>query len=147
MNQLKIAKNFNLPYEAVTQTFGILAKRGGGKTYTASVMAEEMLDNGLPVVIADPIGVWWGLRTSADGKKPGHSIIVFGGDHAHIAMFGFAGMDKKGRAASAGQCGGDFSANMARFAHADDHDTPLACEQQLTGFGEVLVDTVDQRRN
>lgn len=86
MSQLKIAKNFNLPYEAVTQTFGILAKRGAGKTYTASVMAEEMLDNGLHVVIADPIGVWWGLRTSADGKKPGHSIIVFGGDHADVPL-------------------------------------------------------------
>lgn len=83
---LKIAKNFELPDEAVTQTFAILAKRGVGKTYTASVMVEEMLKNGLHVVVVDPIGVWWGLRTSADGKKPGQPIIVMGGDHGDLPL-------------------------------------------------------------
>lgn len=83
---LKIAKNLELPDEAVTQTFAILAKRGVGKTYTASVMVEEMLKNNLPVVVLDPIGVWWGLRSSADGKGPGLSIIIAGGDHADIPI-------------------------------------------------------------
>lgn len=39
---LKIAKNLKLPDDAVTQTFAILAKRGVGKTYTASVMVEQL---------------------------------------------------------------------------------------------------------
>jgi hypothetical protein len=86
MKMLKIAKNLELPDEAVTQTFAILAKRGVGKTYTASVMVEEMLKNKLPVVVLDPIGVWWGLRSSADGKKPGFSIIIAGGDHADVPI-------------------------------------------------------------
>lgn len=83
---LKISRNLSLPDEAVTQTFAILAKRGVGKTYTASVMVEEMLKANLPVVVLDPIGVWWGLRSSADGKKPGLPITIAGGDHADVPI-------------------------------------------------------------
>jgi hypothetical protein len=43
MSGLRISSNLILPEEAVTQTFGIMAKRGSGKTYTAAVLAEEML--------------------------------------------------------------------------------------------------------
>lgn len=84
--QLKIAKDFSLPLEAVTQTFAILAKRGVGKTYTASVMVEEMLKAGLRVVVVDPIGVWWGLRASADKQSEGLQIIIAGGDHADVPI-------------------------------------------------------------
>jgi hypothetical protein len=86
MNQLTISKDLSLPDEAVTQTFAILAKRGVGKTYTASVMAEEMLKKGLQVVIVDPIGVWWGLRSSADGQSDGLPIIIAGGEKADIPI-------------------------------------------------------------
>ena len=41
--ELRISPDLVLPLEAVTDTFGILAKRGVGKTYTASVLAEELL--------------------------------------------------------------------------------------------------------
>jgi DNA helicase HerA-like ATPase len=47
----------------VTQTFAILAKRGVGKSYTASVMAEEMLKAGHTIIALDPTGAWWGLRS------------------------------------------------------------------------------------
>lgn len=80
MTKLRLAPGLTLPEDAVTQTFGILAKRGVGKTYTASVLAEEMLKAQLQVVVADPIGVWHGLRSSADGKRSGLPIYVFGGE-------------------------------------------------------------------
>lgn len=83
---LKLASNLSLPTEAVTQTFAILAKRGVGKTYTASVMVEEMLKANLHVVVIDPIGVWWGLRSSADGKKAGLPIVIAGGEHADVPI-------------------------------------------------------------
>lgn len=86
MNKLVIATDFALPIEAVTQTFGILAKRGVGKTYTTSVMIEEMLKAGLPVCVIDPIGVWWGLRAAADGISPGLPIAVLGGDHGDLPL-------------------------------------------------------------
>jgi hypothetical protein len=86
MEALKIARNFTLPVEAVTQTFAILAKRGAGKSYTASVMAEEMLANDLLPVIIDPLGVWWGLQSSADGNRAGYPITVLGGDHGDVPL-------------------------------------------------------------
>ncbi len=83
---LNISDNLKLPIDAVTQTFAILAKRGVGKTYTGAVMVEEMLAAKQQVVVADPIGVWWGLRSSADGKGDGFKIIVFGGEHADVPL-------------------------------------------------------------
>src|ERR1051326_8684054 len=83
---LNISDNLKLPLEAVTQTFAILAKRGVGKTYTGAVMVEEMLAAKQQVVVADPIGVWWGLRSSADGKGDGFPIVVFGGEHADVPL-------------------------------------------------------------
>ena len=86
MNELQISNDFSLPLDAVTETFALLAKRGSGKTYTAKVMAEEMIGAGLPVAIIDPIGVWWGLRSSSDGLAPGLPVVVFGGDHADVPL-------------------------------------------------------------
>ncbi len=86
MTGLKISSTLTLPLEAITETFVVLAKKGAGKTYTASVMAEEMLDAGHPIVVIDPLGVWHGLRSSADGKKEGHAVVIFGGDHADVPL-------------------------------------------------------------
>lgn len=86
VGQTSAGKPFKLPTEAVTETFGILAKRGVGKTYTASILVEELLKVGLHVCVADPIGVWWGLRASADGLGPGLPIVVLGGDHGDVPL-------------------------------------------------------------
>ena len=83
---LSIAPNLKLPEEAVTETFAILGKRGAGKTTTARVLTEELLDVGLPVLVLDPTGVWWGLRASADGAGDGYPVIIFGGDHADVPL-------------------------------------------------------------
>lgn len=84
--KLRIGSNLTLPAEAATQTFAILGKRGVGKTNTAVVMAEELLKAQQPVVIVDPVGVWWGLRSSADGKQEGFPIVVLGGEHADAPL-------------------------------------------------------------
>jgi len=88
--RLHVAPGLDLPREAVTQTFAILAKRGAGKTHTASVMAEEMIGAGARVVVLDPVGVWWGLRASADGG-PGLPVYILGGNHADLALPAEAG--------------------------------------------------------
>ena len=84
--QLQIAPDFGFPLEAVTETIAILAKRGSGKTYCAAVLVEEMVKAGLPVVVVDPIGVWWGLRSNAKGDGPGLPVVIFGGDHADLPL-------------------------------------------------------------
>ncbi|NOS67952.1 MAG: ATP-binding protein [Candidatus Peribacteraceae bacterium] len=84
-------KPFTLPINSITHTNAILAIRGVGKTHGASVMAEEMLEQQLPIVVYDPTGAWWGLKSSADGKKAGYSIVVFGGEHADVPLEETAG--------------------------------------------------------
>jgi hypothetical protein len=83
---LHLARGLTLPVEMVTQTAAILAKRGAGKTHTAVVLTEELLAAGQQVVILDPLDVWFGLRSSIDGKTPGFPITVLGGEHGDLPL-------------------------------------------------------------
>jgi hypothetical protein len=84
--KLAIGEGLSLPVDAVTQTFGIIAVRGVGKTHTASVLVEEMIEAQLPVIVVDPVGVWWGLRSSADGERAGLPVVILGGEHADVPL-------------------------------------------------------------
>jgi len=56
-------------------------------TYTAKKIAEEMMDKAhAQVVIIDPLGAWWGLKSSADGKKAGFPVVIIGGEHRDIPL-------------------------------------------------------------
>jgi hypothetical protein len=83
---LRVSDDLALPLEAVTETFAIFGKRGKGKTNAAVVLVEELFRAGLPVVVLDPIGVWWGLKASSDGSGPGLPIYVFGGQHGDLPL-------------------------------------------------------------
>ena len=83
---LRIADDFTLPLDAITETFAFLAARGAGKTYSAAVVVEEVIGAGHPAVIIDPLGVWWGLRSSADGSEAGLPAVIFGGEHADLPL-------------------------------------------------------------
>lgn len=72
-------REFRLPLASVTQTFAILAKRGVGKTYTASVIAEEMLEAKQPIIAIDPTGAWWGLRSH-------YPVVVLGGEKGDVPL-------------------------------------------------------------
>lgn len=86
MKTIHVAKSVEFPLSFVTSTAAILAMRGQGKTHLAKVIVEEMLKHGAQVVIGDPTGAWWGLTSSASGKRAGFDVVVFGGDHAHIPI-------------------------------------------------------------
>jgi ribosome-binding protein aMBF1 (putative translation factor) len=43
------------------------------------------------VLVLDPLSVWWGLKSGADGTSPGFPIPVFGGPHADIPLHDGAG--------------------------------------------------------
>ncbi|TAH39264.1 MAG: DUF853 family protein [Planctomycetota bacterium] len=91
MQSLQLSPSLSLPADAVTQTFAILAVRGAGKSNAAAAMAEGMYDAGLPFVVVDPVGAWWGLRSSADGKGAGLPVPVFGGRHGDVPLERTAG--------------------------------------------------------
>lgn len=86
-------KPFTLPDSIVTATMAILAKKGAGKTYTAGVIEEEFAQHHIPFVVLDPIGVHYGLRSTADGKAAGYPVVVFGGLHADVPLHQKMGTD------------------------------------------------------
>ncbi len=84
---LNISPDLRLPLDLITETAAIIAKRGVGKTYTASVITEELLKAGGHVIAIDPVGVWWGLRASSDGEPAGGlQILILGGNHGDLPL-------------------------------------------------------------
>ncbi len=88
---LKIAKDLALPVSAVTETFGIIGIRGSGKTTTSRVVTEEMTEANQPVVVVDPLGVWYGLRSNSDGQSSGLPFVILGGEHGDLPLAETAG--------------------------------------------------------
>ena len=87
---LDVAPDVALPVDLVTESNGILGKKGSGKTSAGVVLYEEMYRAGVPVIALDPKGDWYGIRASAspDGGLP---VPVFGGQHGDIALEPTAG--------------------------------------------------------
>jgi Helicase HerA, central domain len=75
-----------LSVDALDDRIAIVGTAGSGKTYAAKGFVERLLDSGARVAVVDPLGVWWGLRASADGAAPGYPVVVFGGRHADVAI-------------------------------------------------------------
>jgi hypothetical protein len=75
-----------IPDKALLHHIAILGKAGSGKTVTAKGAAEHLLDAGARVCAVDPTGVWWGLKSSRDGKKAAYPIVIFGGEHADFTI-------------------------------------------------------------
>ncbi len=92
MKTLRISDSISLPLGIVTQKTAWLGVTGGGKTYAAQKLAELMWDAGAQFVGLDPVGVWYGLRLAADGKRPSDiTIPIFGGLHGDIPLEPTAG--------------------------------------------------------
>lgn len=88
---LRLGPTMTLPDEAVARTFALLAMRGAGKSNGLVVMAEAMHKAHLPWVAIDAKGDWWGIRSSADGSKPGLSVPIFGGLRGDVPLEASAG--------------------------------------------------------
>jgi hypothetical protein len=89
--EIKIAGKLELPLALAADSLAIIARKGRGKTYTGSVVAEELLDAGIPICVLDPQGDWWGLRSSANGKSEGYPVVIMGGEHGDIPLEPTAG--------------------------------------------------------
>lgn len=86
MNGFKISDKLWLPLAAATWVISFIAKRGAGKTHNAGVLAEEMFKNGVPIVVIDPMGIFYGLRVGKGGHGNGLPIVVIGGEHADLPL-------------------------------------------------------------
>src|SRR5947209_1734099 len=88
---LKLGRGLALPLDVVTEATGIVATRGAGKSSTGAVLVEEALAAGVPTVVIDWTGVFWGLRSNVGGDGPGLSIYVLGGPHGDVPLEASAG--------------------------------------------------------
>jgi hypothetical protein len=89
---LHVSPELGLPLEVLSDSTAIVGRKRTGKSNTAAVMVEEAIDAGAQVVIFDPKGDWWGLRSSADGDAAGYPIVVIGGSHAMLPLNPLAGV-------------------------------------------------------
>jgi len=90
--KLHLASNLTFDTSVITEVIDLVAKRGSGKTYAATKLAEEMLVVGAQVVVVDPVGNWYGLRLGANGKSGGGlDIKILGGRNGDIPLEHTAG--------------------------------------------------------
>jgi hypothetical protein len=74
----------------------VLGKTGSGKTSTAKLAIEQLVRSmaagSARVCILDPIkSDWWGITSSADGRRPGLPFKILGGPHGHVPLHSSAG--------------------------------------------------------
>jgi hypothetical protein len=77
---------YPIPDKALAAHIAILGKAGSGKTTAAKGLVERVLDADGRACVIDPTGVWHGLRTSADGKRAGYPVVIFGGEHGDFPL-------------------------------------------------------------
>lgn len=71
--------------ELASRGNAVLGIRDSGKTYTATSLAEHLMDAGIPIVAFDPTGVWRYLRVAGKGGK-GYPIVIAGGDDGDLPL-------------------------------------------------------------
>src|SRR4051794_34744652 len=77
----------NLSFDATeyaSRANAILGIRDSGKTYTATLIAEQLYDNAIPFFVFDPIGRWRFMRVA--GAGPGYPIVVAGGAQPDLPL-------------------------------------------------------------
>ena len=64
----------------------IVGATGSGKTVTAKGDVQLLLDQRRHVVVVDPTGVWWGMRSTLAGDAEGFDLPIFGGEHGDVPV-------------------------------------------------------------
>jgi uncharacterized protein len=121
-----------LPTQALDDRIAIVGTAGSGKTYAAKGFVERLLESGVRIAIVDPLGVWWGLRASADVSDAGYPVVVFGGRHADVAI-----------SADMGPALGRLIAEQALASIVDlsELGSNAARRRFMAGFAEALYET------
>lgn len=126
--KIEFAEGLSLPIDAATQTFGILARKRGGKSFAAGKLVEGFYENDVQFVIISPVPNWYGLRLAADGKKPGLDVPILGGLRGDIPLSADAG---KLIADTVVDTGRSFVLDVSQFSLGER-------KRFVTAFGEQL---------
>lgn len=118
-----------VPGSVFENHLAVVGKTGSGKTYTAKGFVEHLLAGKQRVCIIDPTGVWWGLRSKADGKKAAYPVVVFGGAHADMPLL-----------ATQGEAMAEIIGGTDMSAVIDTSDMTVADRTKFfTAFAEALM--------
>lgn len=83
---------FKFPEQMLRLHTAVLGMTGSGKSSTARLLIEQVVAEGARVCILDPIkSDWWGITSSADGKRSGLPFTILGGPHGHVPLNSSAG--------------------------------------------------------
>lgn len=63
----------------------ILGIRNSGKTVTAKGIAEQLIEQGIPIVVFDAVGKWRYLKVEAEGGR-GFKVVVVGGREPDLPL-------------------------------------------------------------
>ena len=122
----------------------IVGASGAGKTVTAKVMVERLLDERRHLCIIDPTGAWHGLRTNADGDGPGYSIPIFGGDKGDLPITSSQGGAIGGVIAGGVTAILDLSAMDSDEQHVFMADCLAALRKKPRANFHLVVDEADE---
>jgi len=128
ISTLKFAHDLTFPVDAVTQTFGFIAKKRAGKSYAAGVLLEQFDRVGAQFGVLDPVGRHYGLRLAADGKGKGIDVVILGGLRGDIPLD-----PDSGKLVADAFCdtGRNFIMDVSQFSLS-------ARKRFVTAFGEQL---------
>jgi len=84
MTEIRLSPSLTLPAEIAGRRTGIFGISGSGKSNTATVILEQCLEAGEQIVLIDPKGEGWGLRSLTSGRPSKFDVIVFGEPNGDI---------------------------------------------------------------
>src|SRR5687767_13533366 len=77
----------DLPLAMLMQTIFFGGYKGSGKTTSMKKLYEAAHEAGAQCVSVAPLGKWWSLRISKNGKGRGlKGVVVFGGEYGDVPV-------------------------------------------------------------
>jgi len=84
--------SFPIPDAVLARHIAVLGQTESGKTYDSKSIVEHLVGEGYRVCILDTVkSDWWGLTSSASGKRPGLPFKILGGPRGHVPLHAGAG--------------------------------------------------------
>lgn len=81
-----------IPDAALARHIAVLGETGSGKTHDTKAIVEHLVATGYRVCVLDTIkSDWWGMISSASGKRAGLPFRIIGGPRGHVPLHPGAG--------------------------------------------------------